>query len=191
MEMAWTIDTAHTSVAFVVRHMGLSKVRGLFKSFSGEVDGDPGDLTSANGRVEVDVASIDTGNADRDSHLRSADFFDVDKHPTMVFETKRIVNNGNDFKVIGDLTIKGITNEVELDYEHGGDSVDPFGNRKMGGTLTGTINRRDWGVNWNVPLDTGGVLVSEKITLEIDFQLAERKEAVEEEADAEAAISAA
>jgi polyisoprenoid-binding protein YceI len=93
--------------------------------------------------------------------------------------------------VIGDLTIKGITNEVELDYEHGGDSVDPFGNRKMGGTLTGTINRRDWGVNWNVPLDTGGVLVSEKITLEIDFQLAERKEAVEEEADAEAAISAA
>lgn len=189
--MAWTIDTAHTSVAFVVRHMGLSKVRGLFKSFSGEVDGDPGDLTSANGRVEVDVASIDTGNADRDSHLRSADFFDVDKHPTMVFETKRIVNNGNDFKVIGDLTIKGITNEVELDYEHGGDSVDPFGNRKMGGTLTGTINRRDWGLNWNVPLDTGGVLVSEKITLEIDFQLAERKEAVEEEADAEAAISAA
>jgi polyisoprenoid-binding protein YceI len=98
MEMAWTIDTAHTSVAFVVRHMGLSKVRGLFKSFSGEVDGDPGDLTSANGRVEVDVASIDTGNADRDSHLRSADFFDVDKHPTMVFETKRIVNNGNDFR---------------------------------------------------------------------------------------------
>ncbi len=134
--------------------------------------------------------SVDTGNADRDGHLRSADFFDVEKYPTMVFESKRVERDGDTYTVVGDLTIKGITNEVELEYEHGGDSLDPFGNRKIGGTLTGTINRRDWGLNWNVPLDTGGVLVSEKIKLELDFQLAETSEAVEEEAEAESKISA-
>jgi polyisoprenoid-binding protein YceI len=189
--MAWTIDKGHTRVGFVARHMGLSKVRGFFTSFSGEIEGDPADISSAKGRVEIDMASVDTGNADRDTHLKSADFFDVENHPKMVFETKKIVRDGDAYKVVGDVTIKGITNEVELDYEHGGDNVDPFGNRKVGGTLTGTINRRDWGLNWNVPLDTGGVLVSEKIKLEIDFQLAESKEAVEQEADAEAAIPAA
>ena len=173
--MTWTIDGAHTSVAFVVRHMGLSKVRGRFTRFSGEVEGDPGDITSARGRVEVELASVDTGSVDRDDHLRSPDFFDVQNHPTMVFETKKITQQGDGYKIVADLTIKGVTNEIELDYEHGGDSVDPSGNRKVGGTLTGTINRRDWGLNWNVPLDTGGVLVSEKIKLEIDFQLAESK----------------
>lgn len=189
--MAWTIDKGHTSVGFVARHMGLSKVRGFFTSFSGEIEGDPNDISSATGRIEIDMASVDTGNDDRDAHLKSADFFDVENHPTMVFETKKIVRDGDGYKVVGELTIKGITNEVELDYEHGGDNVDPFGNRKVGGTLTGTINRRDWGLNWNVPLDTGGVLVSEKIKLEIDFQLAESKAAVEQETDAEAAMPAA
>lgn len=188
--MAWTIDTAHTSVGFVARHMGLSKVRGQFTSFKGEVEGDPKDITSARGRVEIDLASIDTGNADRDAHLKSADFFDVEKYPTMVFETKEIKAEDGDYKVVGDLTIKDITKEAVLDYEHGGEGVDPYGNRKIGGTLTGTINRRDWELNWNVPLDTGGVLVSEKIKLEIDFQLAESQEAVAQEAEAESNISA-
>jgi len=184
--MAWTIDEAHTSVGFVARHMGLSKVRGQFKSFRGEVEGDPGDISTARGRVEVDLAGVDTANADRDAHLKGTDFFDVENYPTMVFESKKIVRDGNDYyKVLGELTIKGITREVELDYEHAGENTDPFGNRKLGGTLTGTINRRDWGLNWNVPLDTGGVLVSEKIKLEIDFQLAESKDVVEEEAQLE------
>ena len=187
--MTWTIDNAHTTVGFVARHMGLTKVRGQFTSFRGEVDGDALGITSARGRVEVDLASIDTGNADRDAHLKSADFFDVEQHPTMVFETKEIRRDGDGYKVVGDLTIKGITKQVELDYEHGGDSIDPYGNRKIGGTLTGTVNRRDWGLNWNVPLDTGGVLVSENIKLEIDFELAESKEAVEEEVEAESKIS--
>ncbi|HEV3472469.1 MAG TPA: YceI family protein [Actinomycetota bacterium] len=177
--MAWTIDAAHTTIGFVARHMGLSKVRGQFSSFTGEIEGDPDDLTSARGRVEVDMASVDTGNADRDAHLKSADFFDVENHPMMVFETKKISNAGHDFKVIGDLTIKGITKEVEFDYEHGGYEVDPFGNSKLGGALTGTINRRDWGLSWNVALDTGGVLVSEKIKIEIDFQLVQSKAASE------------
>lgn len=188
--MAWTIDTAHTSVGFMARHMGLSKVRGQFTSFRGEVEGDPTDPTSARARVEAAMASVDTGNADRDAHLKSADFFDVEKYPTMVFETKSVTKAGDTYKVAGDLTIKGATKPVEFEYQHGGDSVDPYGNRKVGGTLTGTINRRDWGLNWNVALDTGGVLVSETIEIEIDLQLAETKEAVEQEAEAESTVSA-
>ena len=187
--MAWTVDTAHTTVGFVARHMGLSKVRGQFTSFRGEIDGDPNDVTSARARFEVDLASVDTGNADRDAHLKSADFFDVEKYPVMTFVSKSVRKDGDDYKVTGDLTIKDTTKEIELDYEHGGDLVDPFGNRKIGGTLSGTIKRTDWGLSWNVPLDSGGWLVSEKIALEIDFQVAETKEAVAEEAKAEAEIS--
>ena len=189
--MAWTLDSAHTTLGFEARHMGLTKVRGQFDSFRGEVEGDPADITSARGRIEVDTASVDTGNNDRDGHLRGPDFFDVENYPTMVFEVKEIRDEGDGaYKVVGDLTIKGVTKEIALDYEHGGDIRDPFGNRKVGGTLTGSINRRDWGLNWNVPLDTGGVLVSENIKLVIDFQLAESKEAVEESAEAEAEAAA-
>ena len=184
--MAWTIDTAHTSVGFVARHMGLSKVRGQFTSFRGEVEGDPGDITSAKARFEADMDSVDTGNADRDAHLKSADFFDVEKYPTMVFQTKSISGSGDTYKVVGDLTIKDVTKEVELDYEHGGDVQDPFGNHKAGGTLTGKIKRSEWGLSWNVPMDSGGWLVSDNIVLEIDFQFVETKEAIEEEVKAEA-----
>lgn len=183
--MAWSIDKAHTTVGFVARHMGLSKVRGQFTDFDGEIEGDPEDLTSARGRVVIHMASVDTGNGDRDAHLKSADFFEVEKYPSMVFETKTISKVDDGYKVRGDLTIKGVTKKVELDYEHGGDTVDPFGNRKIGGTLSGTVNRRDWGLSWNVPLDTGGVLVSEKIKLEIDFQLAQSEAEAKDSADAE------
>lgn len=189
--MAWTIDTAHTRVAFVARHMGLSKVRGQLTSFRGEIEGDPKDITSARGRLEVDLASVDTGNADRDAHLKSADFFDVEKYPTMTFVSKSVTKTGDDtYKVLGDLTIKDVTKEIALDYEHGGDLQDPFGNRKVGGTLSGTIKRTDWGLSWNVPLDSGGWLVSEKIALEVDLQVAESVEAVEQEAKAESEIPA-
>lgn len=188
--MAWNIDTAHTSVGFVARHMGLSKVRGQFSSFRGEIDGDPGDITSAKGWFEVDLDSIDSGNADRDAHLKSADFFDVEKHPTMRFESKRIERNGDGYRVVGDLTIKDVTKEVVLDYEHGGDLQDPFGNRKIGGSLTGTVKRSEWGLTWNVPLDSGGWLVSDNVKLEVDLQVAQSKEAVEDEAKAEAEITA-
>lgn len=187
--MAWTVDPTHTTVGFVARHMGLSKVRGRFTGFRGEIDGDPNDVTSARALFEVDLASVDTGNADRDAHLKSADFFDVEKHPVMTFVSKSVRKDGDGYKVTGDLTIKDVTKEIELDYEHGGDLQDPFGNRKIGGTLTGTIKRTDWGLTWNVPLGDGGWLVSDKIVLEIDFQVAETKEAVAEEAKAEAEIS--
>ena len=188
--MAWTIDTAHTTVGFMARHMGLSKVRGQFTSFRGEVDGDPSDITTAKARFEVDMGSIESGSPDRDAHLKSADFFDVEKYPTMTFVSKAVKNDGGTYKVAGDLTIKDVTKEVELEYEHGGDLQDPFGNRKIGGSLTGSIKRSEWGLNWNVPLDSGGWLVSDKIVLEIDLQVAESKEAVEEEADAESRATA-
>lgn len=189
--MAWTVDTAHTTVGFTARHMGLSKVRGQFTSFRGEIDGDPDDITSARGRLEVDMASVETGSADRDAHLRGPDFFDVERFPTMTFVSKAVspVGDGT-YKVVGDLTIKDVTRQVELTYEHGGTDLDPYGNRKVGGTLTGTIRRSDWGLTWNVPLDSGGWLVSEKIGLEIDLQVAQSGDAVEEEAEAEARLSA-
>lgn len=187
--MAWSIDPAHSSVGFTARHLGLSKVRGLFSEFSGEVEGDPSDLTTASGRFEVEMASVDTGSPDRDAHLKSADFFDVEKYPKMTFVSKSVTKEGDGFKVTGDLTIKDVTREVTLDLEHGGETTDPFGNHKVGGTLTGTINRSDWGLTWNVPLDSGGWLVSEKIALEIDLQVAESKQAVDEEAVAEAQMS--
>ena len=188
--MGWTIDTGHTSVGFVARHMGLSKVRGQFTSFRGEIEGDPADITTAKARLEVDLASVDTGNADRDAHLKSADFFDVEKHPTMTFVSRSITKNGEDYTVEGDLTIKDITKPVTLTYEHGGDLQDPFGNRKEGATQSGTNKRTDWGLTSNVPLDSGGWLVSEKVRLEIDLQVAESTEAAEQESRAEAQLSA-
>ena len=189
--MAWTVDTAHTSVAFAARHMGLAKVRGEFKSFNGEIEVDPSDLTTARGHLEIDMGSVDTGNEQRDGHLRSPDFFDVEKFPKMVFDTKSVTKVNDDrHKVVGDLTIKDVTHEVELDYEHGGEATDPYGNRKACGTLTGTINRSDWGLTWNVALETGGWLVSDKVSLEIDLRVAESQEAVEKEAEAQRATSA-
>ena len=188
--MAWKIDPHHTSVGFMARHMGLSKVRGQFTEFTGEVTGDPEDITSAQARFEVDMASVETGSPDRDGHLKGADFFDVEKYPTMVFQSKSISGSGGTYKVAGDLTIKGITKPVELEYEHGGEQTDPYGNRKIGGSLSGTILRSEWDLKWNVPLDSGGWLVSDKIALDIDFQVAESAEAVEEEAEGESKISA-
>ena len=188
--MAWTIDPSHSSVGFSARHLGLSKVRGLFTRFSGEVEGDPSDLTTASGRFQVEMESVDTGSPDRDAHLKSADFFDVEKYPTMTFVSKSVTRKGDDYQVVGNLTIKDTTREVTLELEAGGETTDPYGNRKVGGTLTGTINRSEWGLTWNVPLDSGGWLVSDKISLEIDLQVAESKEVVDEEAAAEAQISA-
>lgn len=188
--MTWTIDTAHSSVSFKARHLGLSKVRGQFTSFRGEIEGDPTDITTAKARVEVDLASVDSGSPDRDAHLKSPDFFDVENHPTMIFESTSVVRDGDDYKVVGDLTVRGISREVELAYEHGGEATDPYGNRKIGGTLTGTIKRSDWDLTWNVSLDTGGWLVSDNVTIEIDLQVAESQEAVEQEEDAESKVSA-
>lgn len=189
--MRWSLDKAHTTVGFSARHMGLSTVRGRFTDFDGTIEGDPGDITSATARVEVDMGSVETGQEQRDQHLRTSDFFDVENFPKMIFVSKRITPKGHDaYSVVGDLTIKDVTHEVELDYDHAGEGVDPYGNRKVGGTLTGVIKRSDWGLKWNVALETGGWLVSDKVKLEIDFQVTEDPKAAEREATAEARLSA-
>jgi polyisoprenoid-binding protein YceI len=184
--MSWTIDQAHTNVGFAIKHLGLSTVRGHFASFEGQIDIDPADLTRATGTVEIDVASIDTGQPDRDVHLRSADFFEVEKYPKLSFTVKRVTGGGETWKVVGDLTIRDVTREVELDAEFAGEGVDPYGNRKIGGSLTGSISRGDFGLKWNVPAQAaGGLLVGDRVKLEIEGQLAESKEAVAEEVAAE------
>lgn len=191
--MPWTLDTAHTTVGFSAKHLGLSTVRGHFTRFAGEVElDDSADPTTGKGRVEIDAASIDTGNEQRDTHLRSADFFDVENHPKIVFESRSVRPAGADtFEIEGDLTIKGITKPVTVQYEHGGTMTDPYGNLKVGGSMTATISRGDWDLKWNVPLGGGGVLVGEKIKIEVDGQLAKTAEAVRQEVEVEAKGEAA
>ena len=184
----WIVDPAHTSVSFSARHMGLSMVRGSFQKFSGEVELDPEDIASARGHAEVDVASIDTGNEQRDAHLRGADFFDADNHPTMSFDAKSVKERGGgEFDVTGDLTIRGVTKPVTLRYEHAGVGKDPYGNEKIGGSLTGKIKRSDFGLTWNVALEAGGFLVGDEIKIEVDGQMVreEEQEVVGQEVAAE------
>ncbi len=185
--MSWTLDPYHTSVAFSAKHLGVATVRGHFNKVDAQIElDDPEDPTTGRGKVTIDAASITTDNEQRDGHLRSADFFDVEKYPTITFEAKSVTRSGDDFKVAGDLTIKDVTKEIALDYKHGGVVVDPYGNKKVGGTLTGSFNRTDWDLKWNVALGGGGLLVGERIKLEIDGELAEDKDAATGSAQAEA-----
>lgn len=190
--MSWTLDPHHTTVGFSAKHLGVATVRGHFDKVEAEVQlDDPQDPTTARGTVTIDAASITTANEQRDGHLRAADFLDVENYPTITFAVKSVDRTANDqYRVIGDLTIKDTTREVALDYEHNGVVVDPFGNTKLGGTLSGVIDRTDWDLKWNVPLGGGGLLVSEKIKLEIDGELAEDRPAAEESARVEATAAA-
>jgi polyisoprenoid-binding protein YceI len=189
--MTWSLDPHHTSVAFSAKHLGVATVRGRFGQVTADLElDDPNDPTTGSGTVTVQAASITTGSEQRDGHLKSADFLDVEKYPEIVFKLKSVAPDGDHYKVTGDLTIKGVTKEIALDYEHSGSVVDPYGNTKVGGTLTGTINRTDWGLSWNVPLGGGGLLVGEKVKLEIDGELGQDKPAEAEPAAAEAAAGA-
>ncbi len=184
--MTWSLDPHHTTVSFSAKHLGVATVRGRFTKVDAEIDlDDPEDPTTGSGTVTIDAASITTDNEQRDGHLRSPDFLDVEAHPRISFAVKSVERAGGDYKVTGDLTIKGISHEIALDYEHSGAVTDPYGNKKVGGTLTGTVDRTEWDLKWNVPLGGGGLLVSEKIKLEIDGELAEDKEAVAESAEGE------
>jgi polyisoprenoid-binding protein YceI len=170
--MAWQIDTAHSHISFVARHMMISKVRGSFDKFSGEINFDEQNPTNTTVFVEVDLSSINTREEKRDAHLRSADFFHIDEHPTMTFQSKRVEQTGTNVgKLIGDLTIRGITKEVVLDVEYIGTQKSPWGMEQAGFSATTSINRKDWGLNWNVALETGGWLVSDTINIEIELEL--------------------
>ena len=168
----WNIDAAHTGIGFSVRHMVVSKVRGRFGRYSGSVKLDDEDLTRSEVSVEIEAASLDTGVADRDTHLRSADFFDVERFPKLTFRSSRIEpRGGNRFKVTGDLTIRDVTREVELDVEYGGQAKDPWGNQRAGFLASTSIDRKDFGLRWNQMLETGGVLVGDRVDVEIELQL--------------------
>lgn len=162
----WTIDAAHSELGFVARHLMVTKVRGSFKDFEGTVKvGDQ--ITDSQVSAVAQIASIETGSADRDAHLKSADFFDVENNPTMSFVSTEVTADS----LTGDLTIKGITKPVTFDLEFTGLATDPWGNQKAGFEASADINRKDWGLEWNVALEGGGVLVSEKIKINLDIQL--------------------
>ncbi len=168
----YTLDPAHSRIGFVARHAMVTKVRGLFKEFDGAIHLDGEDPTRSSARVSIEVASIDSQQADRDAHLRGADFFDVERFPTMTFASTRVDPAGDGrFTLTGDLTIRDITRPVSIDLELTGVVQDPWGMRRIGFEGSVAVNRRDWDLSWNLPLDTGGLLVSEKVTIELDVAL--------------------
>jgi len=165
----YTIDPTHSRIGFVARHAMVTKVRGSFNDFEGSGTFDAADPARSELSLTIQAASIDTRNTDRDAHLRSNDFFDMDTYPTITFTSTGVTRvDDENYQVTGDLTIKGVTKPVTIDFEYGGSAVDPFGNTRIGLDGTTTVNRKDWGVNFNVALETGGVLVSEKVTLEFE-----------------------
>jgi polyisoprenoid-binding protein YceI len=166
----WTIDPVHSEVGFSVRHMMVSKVRGKFTSFEGTVV-TAENLLDSSVTATVDLASIDTGNADRDNHIRSADFFEVDAHQTMTFVSTGIRVDGDEYKLDGDLTLKGVTKPVTFDLEVNGFGPDAYGGTRSGFSATTTINRRDWGVDFNAAMETGGLVVADKVTLQLEIEL--------------------
>jgi polyisoprenoid-binding protein YceI len=167
----WVLDPAHSNIDFSVRHMMIAKVKGAFESFEADIVADPEDLTTADITFTIDPASVDTRNNDRDAHLRSADFFDVENHPKMTFKAAKIVNKGDgEYEVTGDLTIRGVTRSETFDITYEGSGKDPWGNEKVGFSGVGKINRSDYGLTWNAALETGGVLVGDEIKISFEIQ---------------------
>lgn len=167
----WNVDPSHSGLNFSVKHLMVSKVRGRFGSFTGtlEVASDP---LQSSVTATANVDSITTGDQGRDDHLKSADFFDAATFPTIEFKSTKIEADGDDFVLFADLTIRGVTKNVKFELEFEGVGKDPWGNTKAGFTAEAEINRKDWGLEWNAALETGGVLVGEKVKLQLDIQAA-------------------
>lgn len=166
----YALDTTHSRMGFVARHAMVTKVRGYFSQFEGSGFLDFDDPTKSTGTVTIQVDSVDTANEQRDSHLRTNDFFDAPKYPQITFASSDIEKvDDENYKLTGDLTIKDVTKPVTIDIEYTGASVDPYGNQRVGFEGSAVINRRDFNVNFNAALETGGVLVSDKVTLEFDI----------------------
>lgn len=173
----WEIDSSHSSVHFSVRHLVIAKVRGTFSRWSGTVHVPDGDFSKATVGVTIDASSIDTGVADRDAHLKSADFFDAGQFPDLRFVGKRVQpRSGSEIDVVGDLTIKGITREVILSVEQHGLAKDPWGNVRAAFTAKTSIDRKDFGLTWNQVLETGGVVVGDRVDIEADVQAVKQVE---------------
>jgi polyisoprenoid-binding protein YceI len=168
----YTLDPAHTRIGFVARHAMVTKVRGAFNEFEGTATLNGADPASSSAQVTISAASIDTRNAQRDEHLRSNDFLSMDEYPQITFASTaaRQVDDAT-FELTGDLTIKGVTNPITIPFSYEGAAKDPFGNLRVGFEGAVTINRKDYGITWNAALETGGVLVSDKVTLEFELSL--------------------
>ncbi|HZF87972.1 YceI family protein [Streptomyces sp.] len=166
----YTIDAAHTTIGFTARHAMVTNVKGKFLDFSGSLHLDGTDPSRSSATIDVKMDSIDTGNADRDGHLKSADFFRTDEFPAMTFRSTRAESlGGDDYRVTGDLSILGVTKPITIDLEFNGAAKDPFGNERVGFEGKATILRSEWGLTWNAALETGGFLVSDKIKLNFDI----------------------
>ncbi len=165
----WTIDPIHSEVGFAVRHMMVSKVRGKFKTFSGELVTGENPLDSSV-TAEIDLASIETGAEQRDDHIRSADFFEVETYPTMTYRSTGVRADGDDYVVDGELSLKGVTKQVPLTLELNGFGPDPYGGTRAGFTATTEINRRDFNVNFSAPMQNGGMVVADKVTIHLEIE---------------------
>jgi polyisoprenoid-binding protein YceI len=165
----WTIDPVHSEIGFSVRHMMISKVRGKFTSFSGDVVTGESPLDST-ASATIDLSSIDTGNTDRDNHIRSADFFEVDSHKTMNFRSTGVRRDGEDYVLDGDLTLKAVTKPISLRLELGGFGLDPTGGTRVGFTAIGQLKRSDFGVDFNALLESGGVVVGDRVDIHLEIE---------------------
>jgi polyisoprenoid-binding protein YceI len=170
--MAWVIDNGHSAVGFSVRHMMLSNARGNFNKFSGTVDFNEADPASSSVDVSVDVASVDTKDEKRDGHLKSPDFFDTEKYPALTFKSVKVEKTSDTTaKLHGNLTIKDVTKPVVLDVEYHGQAKSPWGTTSAGFSASTKVNREDFGLVWNAPLETGGVLVGKDVKIEIEIEI--------------------
>ena len=176
-ETKWSIDPAHTEIAFKVKHLMISNVKGVFREFDASIYTTGDDFSSAKIDFWMNPSSIDTGEKKRDDHLKSADFFDVEKFGKITFVSDSLEKSGEDniYNLFGNLIIKGITNRIKLDVEFGGTIKDPWGNERVGFSLNGKINRKDWGLNWNTVLDEGGLMVSDEVRIICEVELLKQK----------------
>ncbi len=166
----WKIDPTHSDLSFSVRHLAISKVKGVFKTWDATV---VTGATIADTQIEatIDVSSVDTGQEARDQHLHSSDFFLVEEHPQMIFKSTSVTADGDDFTIVGDLTLRGVTKSVTLTGELGGVITDGYGQTKAGATATTKINRKDYGVNWNAALEAGGFTLGDDVTISVEIQV--------------------
>jgi len=177
--MDWTIDATHTHFGFAVKHMMVSTVRGQFKRYTGKVRLDPRDFTRSSIEGAVEVASIDTGVPERDAHLRTGDFFDVAAHPTITFKSTGVEHEeGSRYRVLGDLTIRGVTKTVTFEVDYSGTARNPWGKTIVGISAAATVHRKEFGVSFDAPLESGGVLVGDKVRIEIECELVLTEDAV-------------
>lgn len=174
----WMIDPVHTEIAFKVKHLMITNVKGMFKEYDASIYTTGDDFMTVEVDFWMNPASVDTGGPDRDAHLRSADFFDVENYKEINFISNAVesVDDDGSYELYGDLTIKGITKRIKLDVEFGGVMKDPWGNEKAGFTINGKINRKDWGLNWNTSLEAGGVLVGDEVRISCEVQLVKSNE---------------